>query len=143
VKAGNNNVQVFGTHFNVNDYPDNRETIVTLAEGSVRINGSVLLRPGEQGSIDQSGKIQTSMADLESALAWKDGQFIFKMTPLDQVMKQVSHWYDARVFYQDNITDHFNARIPRDVPVSKLLHLLEATGRVHFKIENKTITVMN
>ena len=58
-------------------------------------------------------------------------------------MNQVSHWYDARIIYQDNNTEHFNARIPRGVPVSKLLHLLEATGRVHFKIEDKTITVMN
>jgi transmembrane sensor len=142
LSAGNNNVRVLGTHFNVNNYADNQETIVTLAEGSVKLNGSVILSPGEEGSIDHSGKIKTGTADLESALAWKDGQFIFKMTPLEQVMKQVSHWYNARIFYQDNISDHFNARIPRDVPVSKLLHLLEATNQVHFKIEDKTITVM-
>jgi transmembrane sensor len=142
LSTGNNNVRVLGTHFNVNNYADNKETIVTLAEGSVKLNGLVFLRPGEEGSIDLSGKIKTGTADLESALAWKDGQFIFKMTPLEQVMKQVSHWYNARIFYQDNISDHFNARIPRDVPVSKLLHLLEATGQVHFKIENNTITVM-
>jgi ferric-dicitrate binding protein FerR (iron transport regulator) len=143
VKTGNNELRVLGTHFNVNAYEDNREIIITLAEGSVKLNGSVTLKPGEQGAIDLSGKIQTSPADLETALAWKDDQFIFKMAPLEQVMNQVSHWYDARIIYQDNNTEHFNARIPRGVPVSKLLHLLEATGRVHFKIEDKTITVMN
>jgi transmembrane sensor len=142
LSTGSNNVRVLGTHFNVNNYADNQETIVTLAEGSVKLNGSVILKPGEEGSIDHAGKIQTGAADLESALAWKEGQFIFKMTPLEQVMKQVSHWYNARIFYQDNITDHFNARIPRDVPVSKLLHMLESTGQVHFKIEDKTIKVM-
>jgi transmembrane sensor len=142
VSMESNNVRVLGTHFNVNNYTDNRETIVTLTEGSVKLNGAVTLKPGEEGSIDHSGKIQTRTADIETALAWKEGQFIFKMTPLEEVMKQASHWYDARIFYQDNITDHFNARIPRDVPVSKLLHLLEATGQVHFKIEGKTITVM-
>jgi len=143
VLTGKNDVRVLGTHFNVNNYADNREAIITLEEGSVKLNGSVLLKPGEQAVIDQSGKIQTGPAELESALAWKNGQFIFNMMPLEQVMQQVSHWYDARIFYKDNITDHFNARIPRNVPVSKLLHLLEATGRVHFKIEDKTITVMN
>jgi transmembrane sensor len=116
--------------------------IVTLAEGSVKLNGSVMLKPGEQGSISSQGKIQTRVADLETALAWKDGQFIFKMTALEEVMKQVSHWYNTRIYYQDNITEHFNARIPRNVPVSKLLHLLEATGQVHFRIEDKAITVM-
>ena len=143
VEVGKNEVRVSGTHFNVNHYLDNLETVVTLAEGSVRLNGTIFLKPGEQGIIDQDGKILTKPADLESALAWKDGQFIFKMAPLSEVMNQVSHWYDAQIVYKDNNTEHFNARIPRDVPVSKLLHLLEATGRVHFKVEYKTITVMN
>ncbi|HEV3224165.1 MAG TPA: FecR domain-containing protein [Puia sp.] len=142
VSKGNNEVRVLGTHFNVNGYTDNRETIVTLAEGSVELNASVMLKPGEQGSIDPDGRIQTSPADLETALAWKDGQFIFKKTPMEQIMRQVSHWYDARIIYQDNVSEHFNARIPRGVPVSKLIHLLEATGQVHFKIEDRTITVM-
>jgi len=143
VTTGKNEVRVLGTHFNINHYPDNRETIITLEEGSVKLNRTVLLNPGEQGLINEDGKIETGPADLESALAWKDGQFIFKMAPLNQVMAQVSHWYDAKIIYRDNNSEHFNARIPRDVPVSKLLHLLETTGRVHFKIEDKTITVTN
>jgi transmembrane sensor len=142
VTAGNNEVRVLGTHFNVSAYGDNSETVVTLAEGSVKLNGSAMLRPGQQGSIDQTGKIRTGPADLETALAWKNGQFIFKMTPMQDLMKQVSHWYDADIVYRDSISEHFNARIPRDVPVSRLLHLLEATGQVHFKIEDRTITVM-
>ena len=142
VTVGNNEVRVLGTHFNVNAYADNSETVVTLAEGSVKLNGSALLRPGQQGSIDRAGNIRAGPADLETALAWKNGQFIFKMTPLEDLMKQVSHWYDADIVYRDSISEHFNARIPRDVPVSRLLHLLEATGQVHFKIEDRTITVM-
>ncbi len=142
VNVGTSEVRVLGTHFNVNAYADNSETVVTLAEGSVKLNGSALLRPGQQGSIDRAGKIRTGPADLETALAWKNEQFIFKMTPLGDLMKQVSHWYDAKIVYGDTISEHFNARIPRDVPVSRLLHLLEATGQVHFKIEDRTITVM-
>lgn len=142
VTTQKNEVRVLGTHFNVNAYPDNKETVVTLAEGSVRLNHSKTLKPGEEGTINQKGEIQTGTADLETALAWKDGQFVFKMTPLSDVMKQTANWYDASIIYQNNITEHFNARIPRDVPVSKLLHLLEATDQVHFKIEGRTITVM-
>lgn len=142
VSTGENEVRVLGTHFNVNAYPDNKGTVITLAEGAVRLNQNKTLKPGEEGVIDLTGKIKIETADLESALAWKDGQFIFKMTPLSDVMKQTANWYDARIIYKDNKTEHFNARIPRDVPVSKLLHLLEATDQVHFKIEDRTITVM-
>jgi transmembrane sensor len=143
VSAAQHSIRVLGTRFNINAYPDNKETIVTLAEGSVKLNGSILLQPGQQGIINPAGQIQTGAADLEVALAWTKGQFIFKMTSLEQVMQQVSHWYDARIIYQDNITEHFNATIPRNIPVSELLHLLEGTGRVHFKVEDKTITVTN
>ncbi len=140
--AGHNEVRVLGTHFNINSYADNSETVVTLAEGSVKLNGTAQLKPAQQGSIEPGGKIEVGPADLETALAWKNGQFIFKMIPLQELMRQASQWYDAKIIYQDTINEHFNARIPRNVPASKLLHLLEATGRVHFKIEDRTITVM-
>jgi ferric-dicitrate binding protein FerR (iron transport regulator) len=137
VSDGDNEIQVIGTHFDVNGYTDSRSMTVTLAEGLIKLNGKLILKPGQQASVNQAGDIQTAPADLETALAWKNGLFIFKETSIDQVMFQVSHWYNARIVYQNNISEHFNARIPRDVPVSKLLHLLEATGRVHFKIEIK------
>ncbi|MDP9040975.1 MAG: FecR domain-containing protein [Bacteroidota bacterium] len=143
VLARDHEVRVLGTHFDVNNYPDNQNIVVTLAEGSVNLDWRAILKPGQEGRIDPVGKIATGPADLEMAMAWKEGQFIFKMIPLEEVMKQVSHWYNAKIVYQDNITEHFNARIPRNVSVSRLLHLLEATGQVHFKIEDRIITVMN
>jgi transmembrane sensor len=142
VNSGSNQVRVLGTHFNVNAYSDNQATVVTLAEGSVRLNGKTTLKPGESGAVDRAGNISVVKADLEASLAWKDGQFVFNGTPIQSIMQQISHWYDAKIIYQDNIEDHFNAHIPRNVPVSKVLYLLEATGSVHFKIEEKTITVM-
>jgi transmembrane sensor len=57
-------------------------------------------------------------------------------------MHQIERWYDAEVVYEGRVTDHFVADIPRDVPASKLLQLLELTNKVHFKIEGKKITVM-
>jgi transmembrane sensor len=143
VQSGGNSVRVLGTHFDVNNYSDNKEMVIALAEGTVKLNGSVILKPGQEGNIKKTGNINVLPADIEMLTAWKNGSFIFRQTPLEQVMNQVAHWYDAKIIYQVNITDHFNAEIRRNVPVSKLLHLLEKTGRVHFKIENRTITVMN
>jgi hypothetical protein len=57
-------------------------------------------------------------------------------------MRQVERWYDADVVFKDNVNLHLNASIERDVPVSKLLQILEETGQVHFKIEDKKIIVM-
>jgi len=142
VSANGSTVQVLGTHFNVNAYADEPVVKCALAEGAIRLNNSVVLKPGEEGVVGKNGNIEKGKADLASALAWKNGQFNFKQAPIDLLMRQVARWYNAGIIYDTKITDHFNAEIPRNVPVSKLLHLLEATGSVHFKIENNTITVM-
>jgi transmembrane sensor len=141
VKSRGNTVLALGTHFDVNAYTDQDPTLVTLAEGSVRLNDEKILKPGEQGTI-LNGDIKTAVVDLEPVLAWTKGEFLFRKTAMETVMDQLSHWYDAKIIYQDNISVHFNGSIPRNVPVSKVLHLLESTGSAHFKIEDKTITVM-
>jgi transmembrane sensor len=150
VSANGTTIQVLGTHFNVNAYSDEATIKVTLSEGSVRVvppttsvkNADVRLIPGQQAQVDPSGRITSGTADLETALAWKDGLFVFKQAPIEEVLHQVSRWYDADIDDRVNISEHFNATIPRNVPVSKLLHLLEGTGSVHFKIDDKKITVL-
>jgi ferric-dicitrate binding protein FerR (iron transport regulator) len=143
VVSGNNKVEVLATRFNVNAYANQKMTIVTLAEGAVKVNQKAVLKPGEQARVALAGgEIRTATVDLDPVLAWTKGRFLFSQTPLPEVMDQIAHWYDAKIVYRDSVTDHFNASISRDSTVSKLLHLLEATGSVHFKIEDKTITVM-
>jgi len=143
VISGNNKVEVLGTRFNVNAYANQKMIVVTLAEGTVKVNQQTVLKPGEQARMELAGgEIKILTVDLDPVLAWTKGRFLFSQTPLPEVMDQIAHWYDAKIVYKDNITEHFNASISRDSTVSKLLHLLEATGSVHFKIADKTITVM-
>src|SRR3546814_10098765 len=78
-------VEVLGTKFNVRAY--DRMTRTTLAEGSVKIvNGhskitggppAALLSPGQEAIATTSG-IAVRPADLEKALAWKNGVFSFR-----------------------------------------------------------------
>jgi ferric-dicitrate binding protein FerR (iron transport regulator) len=135
-------IQVLGTHFNVNAYAGDGSVVkTTLEQGSVLVRSgtrSLLLKPGEQAD----GMNLKKDADLEEVLAWKNGEFRFKGAPIEVIMEQVSRWYGAEVVYKDKINEEFVARVPRDVPASKLLHYLEETGQVHFSIEDKTITVM-
>lgn len=137
-------IEALGTRFNINDYRNEPFMSATLVEGSVLVsNGKTdnILKPGQQAQLSATG---FSIANVETTdiIAWKDNQFKFINTPLDVIMRQVERWYDAEVVYESKPTDHFNAEVSRDVPVSKLLHYLELTNRVHFKIENKKIIVM-
>lgn len=133
-------VQVLGTHFNVNAYGSSAVK-TTLAEGSVRVqSGSqiLLLKPGEQSD----GMRLKKDADLEEVLAWKNGMFSFNGASVEAIMDQVARWYGAEIVYKDKISEEFVAKVPRTVPVSRLLKYLEQTGQVHFLIEGNKITVM-
>lgn len=142
VHAGDQAIQVLGTSFNVNAYSgDGLGVKTTLEKGGVVVRSgsrSLLLKPGEQAD----GMVLKKDADLQEVLAWKNGEFRFKGASIEAIMEQVSRWYGAKVVYKDRINEEFVARVPRDVPVSKLLQYLEETGQVHFLIEDKTITVM-
>jgi transmembrane sensor len=57
-------------------------------------------------------------------------------------MRQVSRWYDVEVEFKGNIGDDgFTGKVPRSVPLSKLLNVLEQY-ELHFKIEGKKIIVL-
>ena len=58
-------------------------------------------------------------------------------------MQQAKRWYSIdTVIYKAQISKRFDAEILRSESIGKLLSLLEMTGGVHFKIENKTIYVL-
>ena len=144
VLAGDITIEALGTQFNVNAYTNEPFFSATLIEGSIRVSkGSEvkLLKPSQQAQLTNAA-FQIVDADNGDAMAWKNNQFKFTNTSIDEIMRRIARWYDAEIVYEDNVTLHLNATIGRDVPVSKLLTILEATNQVHFKIQGKKITVM-
>lgn len=145
VNAGEQIIEVLGTHFNVNAYGDEHTVNTTLAEGKIKVinnNKTVLLQPGQQVQKDRAGNLKlVHNPDLDETLAWKDGVFRFNGTGIETIMRQVARWYGVEVIYKDKIAEQFVAEIPRSVNVSKLLELLELTKQVQFTINNKVITV--
>jgi transmembrane sensor len=140
-------VRVLGTQFNVNAYSDEKNIATTLVEGAVLIKNNEIaniLQPGQQslaGQYDNSLKLLKN-ADIAAVTAWKEGVFKFNDADIETVMKQLSRWYDIEIVYEGNtVKEYFNGTIPRNVPVSKVLELLELTGLVHFKIEGKRVIV--
>jgi transmembrane sensor len=140
VKVGEKVVEVLGTHFNVNAHEAVMKT--TLLEGAVRIQ-SKTLKPGEQAQLGGNGQLNISQgADIAEVMAWKDGRFRFTGSSIEEIFSQLARWYEMEVVYQDKIPEEFVANISRDVPLSRVLNLLEMTKQVRFRIEGKKVTVM-
>jgi ferric-dicitrate binding protein FerR (iron transport regulator) len=147
VTVNNMDVQVLGTHFNINSYSDEPAAKTTLLEGRVMIKKNeklVYLNPGQQ-AILPSGQDNIRVdyhADVEEAVAWKNGLFIFNNTPLEDIMRQIERWYNVDVVYQGNIPqDTFNGNISRNTNLSEVLKVLEYSN-IRFRVEGNTITVL-
>ncbi len=132
-------IEVLGTHFNINAYNDEAAIQTTLLEGAVKIvaEGKIgFLKPGQQAIWNANKELNiVSDADVADVIAWKNGLFSFKKAELETIMRQVARWYGVDVVFEDKIAGHFVATVPRDVPVSKLLKIFEATGGVRFEID--------
>jgi ferric-dicitrate binding protein FerR (iron transport regulator) len=148
-------VEVLGTHFNVNAYGDEAIMKTTLLEGSIRVskaNEQKLLKPGQQALImngnpsslhGAAGPVIRVVPDVntEEAVAWKNGYFQFEDAGIETVMHQLARWYDVEVSYEGPITERqFGGQMPRGVNLSEILRILEESN-VHFRIDGKKVIV--
>jgi ferric-dicitrate binding protein FerR (iron transport regulator) len=145
VKAGNEEIQVLGTEFNVMSYDDEAYVKTTLVNGSVKVGvdyAARILKPGQQSQVGKNESLQVKNdIDVDEVIAWKNGKFAFSDVELETIMKQVARWYDVEVSFSDKIFEKYNIHISRNVPVSKLLNYMEMSGGVHFEIDGKKIIV--
>ena len=144
-------VQVLGTHFNINSYNDEPVIKTTLLEGAVKISkGTVIqmLSPGQQAQVNNSsisagGEIRVvKNIDVDEPVAWKNGYFQFNSLGIEDIMRQVARWYNVDVVYQGTINNEtFSAIVGRDKNLSEVLKIM-IEGGVRFKIEGRKIIVL-
>ena len=145
VKTDKQEVQVLGTHFNINSYSDEPSTLTTLLEGSVRVSNASdykIIRPGEQAALTVHG-LKVSAANTEEAIAWKNGYFRFNDEKIESIMRKIARWYNVEVEFQGEISEEeYNGKISRFKSIAQVLDMLGSTNTVHFKIEGRRILVI-
>ncbi|QEC43321.1 FecR family protein [Pseudobacter ginsenosidimutans] len=155
---GKASLEVLGTSFNINAYSDEPVINTALLEGAVRVTAltslqkrsqsdkaepsNIVLRPGQQASIDKSGIMKVDLAERSIVMAWREGVFRYNYTDFDVVLRQLSRWYDIDVQYEKGIPDQkFTGEIRRDYTLSQALSILEGMD-VHFRLEGKKLIVL-
>ncbi len=148
VKTSSQQIEVLGTHFNVNAYRNEEVVKTTLVEGKVRVSSIVTketrtLNPGQQTQIAKTGHIRLLKdIDVEEVTAWKDGMFYFNNTDLATIMRQLSRWYNVEVDIDNMPQKKFNGALPRDVKLSQVLKMMETTSGLKFKIDERRISML-
>ncbi|HSC37357.1 MAG TPA: FecR domain-containing protein, partial [Chitinophagaceae bacterium] len=128
----------------------------TLLEGRVKVSrltshdsrltshDSRTLLPGQQSQLSGSGgaiRVEEN-ADIEQAVAWKNGMQSFRNADIQAIMRQVGRWYNVQVEFQGSIPPvEMTGKIPRTISLKKVLEALELNSNLHFKLDNGVVTV--
>jgi len=107
VLAGQQEVEVLGTHFNVSSYPDQRSVKTTLEEGKVAIEDKknhIILSPGQQ-AITSGGNTLVKRVNVANYTAWREGKFSFDDKTFEETMDEIARWYDLQIVYEKRIPD--------------------------------------
>lgn len=136
-------VEVLGTHFNVNAYEDEEAVKTTLLEGKVRVinlqanaslpNARASLAPGMQATVFRGPRkaegIQVATVAVDHAVAWKNGKFSFHGKRLTDAMKELARWYNIEIVYEKDIPPIiFEGKIDRNLKLSQVLNGLKDMG---------------
>lgn len=141
--------EVLGTHFNANSYPDEGVLRTTLLEGSIKVNipespDAIVLKPGYEAVVGPNIKgIRVEKVDMEEAVGWKNGSFVFIEQDLGAIMRQLSRWYNVEVEFSDPQKKNLEigGSISRFSDIKKVLKMLELTGMAKFKVIGHKVIV--
>jgi len=139
-------VEVLGTHFNVNAFENEDIIKTTLLEGSIRTFANkgekLVLQPGQQAQIEK-GSIKKVNANPGQVVAWKNGVFDFNDITFDAAMRQLERWYDIEVVYTNGIPEdvELSGEITRGVTLDGLLNVLGKIG-VKCRLEGRKLLIL-
>lgn len=98
---------VLGTTFNVHAYSEDENYQITLATGSLLVDGgpesrSVRLRPGEQGFFERtSGLLSLRRVNVEQVLSWQEDRLYFRAEPLASIARSLERQFNVDITIPD------------------------------------------
>ena len=151
VQTQNVNVIALGTAFDVRSYPQERDVLVALENGSVLVkmdiesnsNDQVVLKPGNGIKYNSKSKtFEATAVDPDNAYNWKDGVLYFKNASFDQVIKELERWYgsDIEVRHYNGDTWDYTAKF-HDFSLAQVLKSMAFTKNFKYQIHQHQVII--
>lgn len=138
-------IKVLGTTFNVDAYPNNSAFMISLIEGSIRLqqktdNGITdltELKPNQVASYRQSeNKLSVIKEDdLTKYTAWTEGKIVFSNDPTNTVLQKLGNWYNVDIEIADKKLEKYRfTGTFIDEPLEQVLNILNLTSHMQYKV---------
>ena len=133
---------VTGTHFNLNAYVADNFFEATLLEGKVRLeknNQALFMNPGEQIQFDtQLKNIVQRNVDPQNAIAWINGQIIFKDENLATAVKKLGRWFNVEIILTDpELKDYLLTGTIQDEKLIQTLDMISLALPMEYKFKKE------
>jgi ferric-dicitrate binding protein FerR (iron transport regulator) len=151
VEAGNLNISVLGTQFNVKAFPGENVSNVSLVSGKVKVDRirdenqyeSLFLEPGEEIAYsEENGQVERQKFDVEYVTGWKDGLLILKNDSFDSFIRKLKQWYGVEVEVKGIPNRNFivTGRFQNE-NMENVLRTLQFSRDFEFTIEDNLLTL--
>lgn len=150
VRTAGQLVRVYGTEFNIFSYEEDQFVYTTLVNGCISLtrensqDSELILTPGHQavfGKTDGATKVKPVATDVVTS--WRNGMFVFEDQTLDQIMRQLSRWYNFTYSFtsQEAASTIFMGRMARSSKFGEVLEILEQSGHLKFDVKDNHIVI--
>lgn len=143
VQTGGMNIEVLGTRFLVQNYPDKSLVEAVLVEGSIQIGGgyfrkSQILVPGQMISYNKSNA-QTTIKTVESSdyINWIHSKLVFDNHSLADIIINLEKWYGVEIIASSEFAEsvHMSFTI-RSEPLDEVLKYMSVTAPIFYEWED-------
>ena len=151
VVSGGQQIRVYGTTFNVRNYPEEESVMTTLETGSIALtrcgeeDGAELrLFPGHQAVFEKNEqRVALRTVKPEVITGWRHGKFVFEEQPLSAIMRDLARWYNFEYEFADEAVNNlvFKGSIPRYSNLKTAIDILEVSGGITFTVVDNKIVI--
>lgn len=153
VNAQNLDITVYGTKFNVSNYPEDTDMEIVLVDGSVSLiesntaktdNKEVFLKPGFMGVFNKvNNNISQEEVNTSIYTSWMNGNLVFRNIPFENIIQKLERHYNVVIINNNKrlAAETFNATIETKYEtIEQVFNYFNKVHQIEYKIvENKII----
>ncbi|MFD2555708.1 FecR family protein [Sphingobacterium tabacisoli] len=137
-------VEALGTAFNVNTHLYQGKIKTILTEGKIKVTngaGSKTINAGYETVSSQAG-IEVRVADIEEALAWKEGYFYFNSKAIREVLEDIARWYRLDLDIRTPLADKkYMGGIKKSASIDKVCAILNDLTPYQVLVDNRKLII--
>lgn len=147
-------VRVFGTSFNVKNYPEDNNIETTLREGSVAVykasdahyRQGINIVPNQQVVYNkQTGSLEKRNVDAELSSIWLEGKFYFEKEDLKSIVKKLERNYNVQIRIQSEKLNHlvFTGLIDKRLNIFQTLDIMKRYNHFDYNFSRDSICIID